>query len=244
MEAKLFYVFLTILSLIVVGYGHYGLTTLKSDCEIVDELHPQREFWNNEIDVTKNEKIISTTTGMGYGIIIFLFMLGIINLIYKNNQSCLRIIYTILIIITLFLVIISSFLINQSQSFDNNCSLQAKEQSNVIYGILGSGIGMLIFSLLYISSHSVTKNLIITVFTSIILLSQSIVMVMNSNNCKMDKNSTFAQKTYNTVGYTIATFSVLFIIFTVVYFFVKMKKGNNEIKTDGLETLLKNVIKK
>jgi hypothetical protein len=232
-----FNVFLTILSLIVVVYGHYGLTTLTSDCEFIDVLHPQRKFWNDEMEVAKNEKLLGTTTGMGYGILIFLFISGIIKLIYKDNQRCVKMIYPILIVVTLFLLIISSFLVNKSQSFDVSCSIQSRTQSNIIYGLLGSGIGMLIFSLLYISSKSFNKNLIIMVFTSMILLSQSIVMVMNSNNCIMDKNLDFPQKTYNTTGYTMATFAGLFIIGTIVYFVVMAKKSVVEETKPLLESV-------
>jgi hypothetical protein len=232
-----FYIFLGIVSLSVVAYGHVGLTTMKENCEIVDEKHPQRVFWNNESSVMTNEKILATITGMGYGIIVFLFIIGINKILYKTNENCVKIVYPIL---SLFLIIISSFLINKSQTFDNTCSIQAKEQSNIIYGLLGSGIGMLIISGLYMlfsmdGKGGNIKNLIIMLFTCIILLIQSVVIVMNNNNCNLDKNVEYSQSMYSKIGYTIASFSVLFIILTIVYFSYKTKK-------DGLKIVLNRLL--
>lgn len=220
----LFYVLLAILSIIVVGYGHIGISSVKAKCEIVDERHPPRPFWKNERSVAINEKILSLTTGMGYGVIIFLL------LILLFNKNCIQSTYLVL---SIFLIVISSFLINRSQVLNETCSIQAKDQSNIIYGLLGSGLGMFVISMLYVifpvnnpvkGGNMGIKNLIIMIFTSILLLIQSVVMVMNSNNCDTDKNIEYQQSTYNSIGYAISSFSVLFIILTFVYFFYKAKK--------------------
>jgi hypothetical protein len=53
----------------------------------------------------------------------------------------------------------------------------------------------------------------------------------------MDKNLDFPQKTYNTTGYTMATFAGLFIIGTIVYFVVMAKKSVVEETKPLLESV-------
>ncbi len=230
--------------MIVIACGHVGLNMVKNNCENVDVIHPQRQFWDNEDSVIRNEKILAVTTGIGYGIFLFMLINGI-DSILKTDSACGSSTYGFLLMFAIFLICVSSFLIHQNKSTDSACDRQISKNFNIIYGLLGFGLGVLIYSLLSllfkdVSSitdtngttidkkgvcKSVIKSIIILVFTSMILITQSVSIVSNSNNCKMEKNLDYDKKTPNTIGWTVASLAGVFILSIIVLMIVNARFG-------------------
>jgi hypothetical protein len=239
----LFYTLITIVSIMIISCGHVGLNTVKNNCEVVDEVHPERQFWDNEESVIKNEKILAITTGIGYGILLFMIINLVDSFIKSNNTACGSSTYGFLIMFAIFLIIVSSFLINQNKSTDSSCDKQISRNFNIIYGLLGFGIGVLLYSILSIfftekldplQTNGITnknicktaiKSIVVFIFTSIILLIQSSIIVINNNNCKTEKNLDYNKKMPNTIGYTVASLSGIFILSIIILIIINARTG-------------------
>ena len=236
----LFYTLITIVSILIITCGHVGLNTVKNNCEVVDATHPKRQFWNDEESVIKNEKILAITTGIGYGILLFMIIQLLDSYLKSDNTACGSSTYVFLIMFALFLIIISSLLINQNKSTDSTCDKQISRNFNIIYGLLGFGIGVLLYSALSIFfteklntlptnglniCKTVVKSIVLFIFTSIILLIQTSTLVINNNNCNTEKNIDYNKKTPNIVGYTIGSLSGIFILSIIILIIVNARTG-------------------
>jgi hypothetical protein len=238
----IFDILVTMVSIMIIICGHVGLNMVKIDCENVDPAEPQppKEVWGDRDSVIKNEKILAITTGIGYGIFMFL----IINLIDKllKSETCQSNTYGFITMFGIFLIVVTSFMINQNTSTDSVCDKQISKNFNIIYGLLGFGIGVMLYSVLKMAfSTQFDKNKGITckdkistisvfIITAIILLTQSVTIVLNSNNCK---NPKYDKKTPNTIGYIVASLTVLFILFVIVAMVLSARKGKSICSGSG-----------
>jgi hypothetical protein len=190
---------------------------VKNRCEMVDTtgIHNERKFWTNESIVRRNEKILSVLTGLGYGILLFLFIS------FSIKKDCKTSSQLMFLIFGLFLTVLSSMMINLNK---NNSSLEANEQSNLIYGLLGTGIGILIFLILdkTLLRESARVNFtVMSIIISIIVMTLSSLIISNNNNCDTTKNVDYPTSSYNTVA---GIFISLCIINIIVVVYLAYKK--------------------
>jgi hypothetical protein len=179
------------------------LTLLRSDCE---------EQWKSVEDrevAYRNQKILNMCKGMGYGILTFLLLGGIIGERYFLGLG--------LILCLFALININSYL-----NLNQECQMSVHSNYNLMYALIGAGLGMMVYSfvsqsdkMLSLSKNSFfmeNKGKILMMFANVIIILIGSLTLDNNNRC-LKQTSNSPHKILSIIFITLAVISSYVILF-------------------------------
>jgi hypothetical protein len=179
------------------------LTLIPSDCQ---------QKWKNEEDMEisyRNEKILNVCKGIGYGILTFLLLGGLIGERYFLGLG-------------LILCIFAIININSYLSLSRECQEGVHSNYNLMYALIGAGVGMMVYSLISqadkmfsLSSKSFfmeNKGKLLMMFANIIVILMGSLTLDNNNRC-LNQNGNSPHKIVSIIFITLAVISSVVILF-------------------------------
>jgi Na+/H+ antiporter NhaD/arsenite permease-like protein len=156
----------------------------------------------------RNEKILNMCKGIGYGILAFLLLGGMIGERYFVGLG---------LILSLFALVNINAYLNLSKE----CQVSVHSNYNLMYALLGAGIGMMVYSGISqadtIFSLSKTKTFVhnkgkfLMMFANVIIILIGSLSVDSSNRC-MDENAHNTRKIISIIFITLAVISSYVIL--------------------------------
>jgi hypothetical protein len=179
------------------------LTLIPSDCQNQSKSDEDREI------VYRNEKILNVCKGMGYGILTFLLLGGLIGERYFLGLG-------------LILCIFAVININSYLNLNKECQMSVHSNYNLMYALIGAGLGMMVYSfvsqsdkILSLSTNSFfmeNKGKILMMFANVIIILIGSLTLDNNNRC-LNQTSNSLHKILSIIFITLAVISSYFILF-------------------------------